>query len=270
MKKQTITLLTTFLCAAAAAAGCSTATSTAKDGGSGTGGASGGGGSGGNLTGVALVPNETGFVPADSNDLGIVGSWYTYGDGIGSTGAPPGDCQGAGHTDAECSKIDSPAAGSFPNTGGKMCTSGTVAKVIDMVGKPGMPDYGKIWGAGIGLDLNNPGGAAVKAPFLAAMKGTKGIEFEIDAVPLAKLRVEVEATSTNGGADGNDYWGANSTYPPSPVIAGKNQVLWEQFVGPKGHKFMPDELLGIQFHVPTGTSAAGAYSFCISNLKILK
>lgn len=268
MRKQTSTILTTFLCAAAASVGCSTA-SVQNDAGAGTGG-SGGGGTSGNLTGVLLPPNETGFVPADSNELGVVGSWYTYGDGIGSTGAPPGDCQGAGHTDAECSKIDSPAAGSFPNTGGKMCTSGTVAKVIDMVGKPGMPDYGKIWGAGIGLDLNNPGGGAVKAPFPAAMKGTKGIEFEIDMVPLAKLRVEVESTETNGGADGNDYWGANSTYPPSPVVAGKNTVLWDKFVGPKAHVFKPDTLLGIQFHVPTGTSAAGAYSFCISNVKLLK
>lgn len=268
MRKQTSTILMTFLCAAAASVGCSTA-SVQNDAGAGTGG-SGGGGNGGNLTGVLLMPNETGFVPADSNELGVVGSWYTYGDGIGSDGMPPGDCQKAMHPDSACSMITSPAAGSFPNMGGKMCTTGTAAKVIDMVGKPGMPDYGKIWGAGIGLDLNNPGGGAVKAEFKAAMKGTKGIEFEIDMVPLPKLRVEVEATSTNGGADGNDYWGATASYPPSPVVVGKNQVLWDQFVGPKGHKFVPDELLGIQFHVPTGTSAPGAYSFCISNLKILK
>ena len=38
-----------------------------------------------------------------------------------------------------------------------MCTSGTVAKVLDIVGMAGMPDYSKMWGAGIGVDFNHEG-----------------------------------------------------------------------------------------------------------------
>jgi len=272
MKKQTSTILMTLLCAAAASVGCSTA-SVSND--AGTGGAGGGGtGSGGttNFTTVPLTPDATGFVALDTTgDTGVQGPWYAYGDSLGMNGMPPGDCQGAGHTDAECSTIVAPAAGTgFVNMDGKMCTSGTVAKVIDKVGMAGMPDYAKIWGAGIALDLNNPGGAAVKSAIDATAKGIKGIQFDIDTIPLAKLRVEVEATDTNGTEAGNDYWGANSTYPPSPVVVGTNTVTWDKFVGPKGHKLDPAMLRGIQFHVPANTSSTGAYQFCISNLKLLK
>ena len=38
----------------------------------------------------------------------------------------------------------------------------------------------------------------------------------------------------------------------------------------EGHKFDPTSLEGLQFHVPTVATAAGSYSFCISNLKLLK
>ena len=182
----------------------------------------------------------------------------------------PGDCQNAGHTAAECSKIDQPPPMMFPNTGGKMCTSGTVAKVIDIVGMPGMPDYGKIWGAGIGLDLNNAGGIAVKMSLDAVAKGIKGIKFDLDMKPLAGLRVEAETTPTNGTEAGNDYWGATSSYPPSPVMVGTNTVLWSMFVGPKGHVFDPTKLLGIQFHVPASTSGGGPYTFCISNVALME
>lgn len=272
MKKQTSTILMTFLCAAAASVGCSTA-SVSNDGG--TGGAGGGGaGTGGatNFTTVPLTPDATGFVALDTTgDTGVQGPWYAYGDSLGMNGMPPGDCQAAGHSDAECSMIVKPAVGAgFPNTGGSMCTMGTVAKVIGMTANAGMPDYAKIWGAGIALDLNNPGGAAVKAAIDATAKGIKGIQFDIDTVPLAGLRVEVEATDTNGTEAGNDYWGATSSYPPSPVMAGTNTVTWDKFVGPKGHAFSPSMLRGIQFHVPANTSSAGPYQFCISNLKLLK
>jgi hypothetical protein len=189
MKKQTTMFLMTFLCAAAAAVGCSSSSSSNPDG-------------GGNA--IALVPDQNGFVPLDkTGDTGIQGAWYAYGDGIGANGMPPGDCQSAGHTDAECSKIDTPV-GMFTNTDGKMCTKGTVAKIIGKTTMPLEPDYAKIWGAGIGLDLNNPGGAAGKSALDATAKGLKGIQFDLDTKPLPGLRVEVEATDTNGSEAGND------------------------------------------------------------------
>jgi hypothetical protein len=258
MKKQTTTFLMTLLCAAAASAGCSSSAPAKGDGGP-------------MGTGVALVPDPNGFVAADTTgDTGIQGAWYAYGDGIGKNGMPPGDCQSAGHTEAgQCSVIETPV-GMFTNTGGVMCTKGTVAKIIDMVGAAG-PDYAKIWGAGIGLDLNNPGGAAVKGPIDATAKGLKGIQFDIDKKVIPGIRVEVESTETNGSEAGNDYWGATSAYPPSPVtMPGTYSVTWDKFVGPKGHVFNPATLLGIQFHVPASTGGPGPYEFCISNLKVLK
>lgn len=257
MKKQTTTFLMTFLCAAAAAGGCSSSSSSNPD-----------GGGAGNA--VALVPDPNGFVAIDTTgDTGIQGAWYAYGDGIGPNGMPPGDCQNAGHMESECSKIETPV-GMFTNTDGKMCTKGTVAKIIGMTAMPLNPDYAKIWGAGIGLDLNNPGGAVGKSALDATAKGLKGIQFDIDTVPLPTLRVEVEATDTNGSTAGNDYWGATASYGPSPVKAGTNTVTWDKFVGPLGHVFNPSMLRGIQFHVPASTSGAGAYEFCISNMKVLK
>jgi hypothetical protein len=254
MKKQTTMFLMTFLCAAAAAVGCSSSSSPGDAGSS----------------SIPLVPDPDGFVDiATTGDTGIQGAWYAYGDGIGATGMPPGDCQNAGHLDSECSKIETPV-GKFTNTAGKMCTKGTVAKIIGMTAMPLSPDYAKIWGAGIGLDLNNPGGAVGKSAIDATAKGLKGIEFDLDMRPLPGLRVEVEATDTNGSEAGNDYWGATASYPPSPVMAGTNTITWDKFVGPKGHVFSPSMLRGIQFHVPASTTAAGTYEFCISNMKVLK
>lgn len=268
MKKQTSMFLMTVLCAAGAAVGCSSSPPVnSKDGGS---GGSAGGGSSGNFTEIPLVPDGDGFVAMDTTmGTGIQGAWYAYGDGIGADGMPPGDCQKAGHTDAECSVIEKPV-GKFTNTGGMMCTKGTAAKVVGMVAMPASPDYSKIWGAGIGLDLNNPGGAVGKSALDATAAGLKGIRFDLDVKPLAGLRVEVEATDTNGTEAGNDYWGATASYGPSPVTTGTNTVTWDKFVGPKGHVFNPTMLRGIQFHVPASTTAAGAYEFCISNMRVLK
>ncbi|MEO5769506.1 MAG: hypothetical protein ABIS92_14230 [Polyangia bacterium] len=204
-----------------------------------------------------------------TNPLGVKGSWYAYGDGAGPTGLPPGDCQGAGHAEAECSKFTSPMPGMFANTGGKMCTTGTVAKVLDKVGMAGMPDYSKMWGAGIGVDLNNDG-ILGKGIFNAVEKNVIGFSFDLDMKPLAGLRVEAQTMVTDGTEPGNDYWGGMSSYPPSPVVVGTNVVKWTDIKGPKGHTFDPTTLEGLQFHVPTVVTAAGTYSFCISNLKLLK
>lgn len=268
MKKQTSMFLMTLLCAAGAAVGCSSSPSpsTTKD----AGGGDGGGGSSGNFTEIPLMPDPDGFVAIDTTmNTGIQGAWYAYGDGIGPDGMPPGDCQNAGHTTEECSVIEKPV-GKFTNTGGMMCTKGKVAKVIGMKDMPLNLDYSKIWGAGIGLDLNNPGGAVGKSALDASAAGLKGIRFDLDVKPTPGLRVEVEATDTNGTEAGNDYWGATMSYPPSPVVAGTNTVTWDKFVGPKGHTFNPTMLRGIQFHVPASMAAAGEYEFCISNVKVLK
>ena len=268
MQKQANQYILALLCSAALAAGCSSAAAPAANGGGG-GGGKGGGGSTGTGVSVDLTPSDKGYIDPTMNSLGVVGTWYAYGDGLDSAGTAHGDCQTAGHPDAACSKILMPAPGSFPNVGGKMCTNGTVAVVADKVGMVGMPDYGKIWGAGIAVDLNNAGGLTARGTFDAVAKKVVGFSFDLDMKPLAGIRVEAQTVPTDGTEPGNDYWGATSSYPTSPVVVGTNTVKWSNITGPKGHVFDPTKLEGLQFHVPATTSSGGPYSFCISNLKLL-
>src|SRR6185295_16878031 len=109
-----------------------------------------------------------------------------------------------------------PSFGSFPVTNGKLCTSGTAAQVLAIAGGT-MPDYTNMWGAGVGLDLNNAGGdAGVKMPYNATMNGVTGICFNIDMVPAGTLRVEFPTPSTTTGAA---FWVRAAGDQASPVKA---------------------------------------------------
>lgn len=264
MKQRTNTNLLSFITLSlgiAAAAGCAAEPKATGDGGGGAGGGSA-------VAGVVLVPDETGWIDgmATGNTVGVQGAWYPYGDAYGEA-----KCLIA-HTAAECSVImtPDPVATGFPNQGGMMCTSGSVAQVL---GTP--PDYANMWGAGIGLDLNATGGAnSVKEPWNADMYGVKGISFVLDKVPVPGLRVEFPIPSTEGGTAGSNYWGATGSYPNSNVKAGVNVIRWDAVKAPVGamgteapnHQQM---LLAIQFHVPSTPAARGMYDFCVSELKFL-
>jgi len=259
MKQLANCLSLVVLGSVAIATGCSTSASSPSDGSTN----SGTGRSTSKLQ--ALSPDPTGFVDVmATGTTGIKGAWYAYGDGIGSDGSTAtGDCELKGmHAASDCSTITMPTFGMFPNTMGKMCTSGTAAKVLTM-------DYTNMWGAGIGLDLNNGGGdaGAVKGTYNATANGVVGIAFDIDAVPLATLRVELP-TKTNTNAA---FWGgANMS---SPVKIGHNEFRWKDVTGPfydpVATPFDPTTIYSIQFHIPTTTSAAAPYTFCISNLSAI-
>lgn len=268
MKKQASSLFLVLSVSLALSAGCSTAPTTGT---TGTGGTAGGGGSTGSGVGVAITPDASGWVMGDTNSLMLQGAWYAYGDGVGADGmASSGTCvMKGGHPASACSMITTPAPGMFMNTGGMMCTSGTVAQVIPAA----TPDYSNIWGAGIGLDWNNSGGLTpVKGVFNATAKGVKGVSFEINAPPLPGLRVEFPTPITNGSANGSNFWGGNASWTNSPVKAGLNTIMWADVTPPgpmPGPAFDPSMIEGIQFHVPTSLMPAAAYTFCISNLKLL-
>ncbi len=177
--------------------------------------------------GCPITPGPTGLVLGSSNTLGVQGSWYSFSDGVGADGSTAtGICEARGlHTAAQCSTVTTPAVGSFPNTGGKMCTSGKVAVVI--VGTNALPDYANITGAGIGLDLNNSGGAVpVRGVFNATAKGVTGLAFDLDVVTLPGLRVEFPTPTTDGTSAGAAYWGANPSFANSPAGAGTNVIRW--------------------------------------------
>lgn len=266
MKQLANCLSLVLLGSVAIAAGCSTSAATpGNDGGGNT-------GAGGSTTKVqALLPDMTGYVDVGATGMTMIkGAWYAYGDGIGSDGtAAMGDCEFKGmHAVSACSAITTPSFGTFPNTAGKMCTAGTAAQIANLVSGTG-PDYNNIWGAGIGLDLNNGGGdaGAMKLPYNATGNGVVGMAFDIDAVPLAGLRVEFPTKTATNAA----FWGGDQQL--SPVKMGHNEILWSKVTGPfydmVAPPFDPTTIYSIQFHIPTSTTASATYNFCISNLSAI-
>lgn len=223
-----------------------------------------------NAVEVLLAPSSTGFI----NDAsGVIGAWYAYGDG--NDGANPGVCQTMGmHLPSECSVIQAPIPGMpFAPAGSslaQMCTSGIVAQVI---GDP--LDYSNIFGAGIGLDLNNPGldgGTGMKMPFDTQAKKIIGVAFDLDEVPASKLRIEFPF-GTSATAAG--VWKPDKSSFASPVSPGHNVLLFSSVTQPGYVKaadmvaFDPKTITSIQFHVPTNTSASAPYHFCIDQLALI-
>jgi hypothetical protein len=224
------------------------------------------------LVSVPITPGPTGLVLGSSNALGVQGPWYAYGDGVGADGTTAtGICEArGGHPASACSTIATPAVGSFPNTGGKMCTSGTVALVI--AGTNSLPDYANITGAGVGLDLNNSGGAVpVRGVFNTTMKGVTGVAFDLEIVALSGLRVEFPTPASDGTSAGAAYWGANVSFGNSPALAGTNVIRWAdvRIPGATPLAFDPTMIESVLFHVPTTIMSSAPYSFCVSNLRLL-
>jgi len=274
-KKISATLIA---CLAVAAFGCSSSSGGGSGGTgmTGSGGSTGGGGTSGG--GTTLVPDDTGYVM--DADTGIMGAWYIYGDGIGMTGMPPGDCQAKGmHMDSECSTVmyaatATLAGAGFPqDTPGKMCIKGNGAKVINLMGAP---DYSNIFGIGMGLDFNNSG--SMKNTFDLTAKKITAFKFTLSGVPMGNLRVEFPTTETE--AAGHDSYFAMkavkdgdftvSMAPDSLAGTSMNPDLapsFNQGAGVTQPDFDPAHVLGVQFHIPTNvTAAVSVTEFCISNL----
>jgi len=219
-----------------------------------------------------------------SNNAGIIGCWYAYGDWYGNgAGAPAGagDCgtNMGNFTADQCSIINTPTPGQpFASTNGSMCTSGTVAKVIPMSGGT-TPDYAAIWGAGIGLDLNNPGardgGAGEKLPWDATAHNITGFSFHIDTPPTGgQLRVEFPTAAAIGTTDVDAaYWeGASNNL--SPIKSGGDYAVSFAEVGGPMYLTAPmpfdkTKILSIRFHVVANASTTIPFSYCISNLTLL-
>jgi len=231
----------------------------------------GGGGGGGSNAGTALTPSPEGFF--DGAVLNIKGAWYSYGDWYNpAPGA--GDCFTKGaYTADKCSSITTPVPGEpFTNVGGKMCTSGTAAKVIDM-------NYSAIWGTGIGFDLNNggtdDGGTGEKLAWDAAANGVTGFSFHIEGAPTGgQMRVEFPTNAVPGTTDINSaYWGGE-TMNLSPFTKDGDWSFHFTDVGGPMYltphmPFDKTKIVSMQFHVVTNTSSTVPFDYCISNLRAL-
>ena len=234
---------------------------------------------GGSSSGILLTPSSLGFYDG-TNLAGVVGAWYAFGDysdGIDVLGVPGmGSCPKAGFAATQCSTVTTPTVGArfIPDSGGKgMCTSGTAAMVVGLDG--GSPDYGNIWGAGIGFDLDNPDGAdgsvGVKGLYNASTHGIAGIAFDIDVVPDGgHLRVEFPTQGTENAAA---YWDGPTEYLSPIVTPGHEEIRWSQVGGPEyvssPPPFDPTKLESVWFEVVSNASSPVHYSFCISNVTAL-
>jgi hypothetical protein len=218
------------------------------------------------LPGINLMPNAEGFMKTDANELGIQGSWYSFG------------CAGAVIEPREGARFDNP---------GRMCFKGTAPVVTDEDGD-GALDYSTIWGAGIGFDLcaqseEEAGDAGVtdagvapaptKYPLSAcpynADLATKliGVAVRLSGVVnAAELRVQFN--------EGDNV--ANSYYRVTPTEVAANAALKVEFEDPlvKTHyntKLKPGDadannILAIQFMIPTNNSTPVDWDFCVEDI----
>ncbi len=235
--------------------------------------------------GVPLVPSATGVV----NDVvsGVVGSWYPFADGIGPNPSPTdndtadSDCVRRGQfPPSACSNIYFPTVGQpygpAPATGA-MCTSGVAAQVL--VDSSGTPDYGDLWGGGIGLDFNNPGGdAGVKGTWDAT--AFTGIAFDLSGpnVPTESMRVLFPFLGEHG-TDAPYFQGQTLGYSKLPSD-GHVEIHWSDIGGPlyltysappvTPPLFDPTQVFSIQFQVFTNASSSTPYAFCVNNLTLLR
>jgi len=284
MKKLSYLLMTPL--AAALFIGGAGGACSSSGGSTGTGGSTGNGGAGG-AGANPLVSSASGFV-SDPLVTGVIGPWYSYADSIGSgasltamTDFANSDCsKKGGFTMDKCSDVVAPVGGQpFMPTdmaSSKMCTNGTAAKVIN--GTSGSPDYSDLWGAGIALDLNNPGGdAGAKGDFdLSAFQGVQ-FDFSGDLIPANAMRVNFPFTGEHGSD--SPYW-MGDTNASSPLTAGHITIKWADVGGPAYLKnqqppttppaFDKTKTQSIQFQVFTVTSSTTPYSFCVANLALIK
>jgi len=228
---------------------------------------------------VPLTPSMTGYV--DVTSIGLVGAWFTYGDGLGANGAPPGQCETTGmHTTAQCSSVTSPPGppadggpASFPpNATGGICLSGTAAQII---GTP--PDYSNIFGIGMGLNLNNPMGTVMTYNAVAAH--VTGFTFTVSGLPAGSVLVELHEPGTDVPPE--DAWSypitSNGQVTVQLQVGSGPGELSQSFattypVGPvlSQPPFDPTMLEAMDFHVVPSTSAPITVSnFCISDLQAI-
>jgi hypothetical protein len=251
---------------------------------------------------VPLPSNATGFVDDTTGGSNVIGAWYAYGDGAGgaagvtSTDSANSDCiLKGGFPASACSQIDSPTPGQpFPPADiatSAQCTSGTAAVVMN---KGGNPDYSDLWGSGIGLDFNNPGGDAGVKGYID-LSAYKGIYFQFYTFPASTsapvsngagppaMAMRVNFPFMGQHATDSPYWmGATKMSSPLTSPGGsvtENTVLWTDVGGPfyltqqspptTPPAFAPTAVQAMQFQVFTNTTSTTPYSFCVANVALI-
>jgi hypothetical protein len=208
-------------------------------------------------SGYVLGTDAQGRVDASTTKAtGMRGHWYAYAD--------TEDCLKR-HPAGSCSLLIAPdpaAPNVTPTDELGVCMLGVTARVI--AGPDGTPDWGGIWGARVGLSLNDDG--AYDAP----AHGVSGFAFRLDSEPAPNLVLQVRLT-TSTASEAATWGGASSDR--SPVHVGLNAFRWADVGGPayidKPPPFDPTELVAIEFGVHASPGTTNHFSFCVRELTAL-
>jgi hypothetical protein len=187
-------------------------------------------------SGIPIVPDATGFVAADSNSLGIHGSWFAY-----------SDCNDLGGQN--CATVTAPSGTGFANVGGKMCTSGQTSSSAGA------------WGAGLGLELND---GPPQMPYDTVAMGVTGFCFTLSGptIPSTSLRV---AFPTRNHQDDPYFTAVATPGQHSVSFAESAQGSW---VTTKS-AFEADQVMLLQFQIPSSATAPVPWDFCVEGLTAL-
>jgi hypothetical protein len=168
-----------------------------------------------------------------SNTLGINGSWFYYSDCV--------DLK-----NVNCATVTAPTTtASFPNVGGKMCTSGTTSTAANA------------WGAGLGFELNDASG---QQPYDTVAHGVKGFCFQLSGTKIPPTGIRVAFTTKNN--NDSAYFKAVSTLGQNTVLFSEiAQATWQT-----KKTWEPTLVMLLQFQIPSSTTAPVPWDFCIEGL----
>jgi hypothetical protein len=204
-----------------------------------------------------LTTDEEGRVDeTTTRATGMRGRWYAYSDTL--------ECRKR-HPAGSCSLLitPDPATPNVAPTGELgVCMLGVTARVI--AGADGTPDWSAIWGARIGLSLND------ESAYDAPAHGVSGFAFRVGSEPPPNMVVQVRLP-TSSASEAATWGGATSD--KSPVHAGLNVFRWADVGGPayidNPPRFDPTELVAIEFGVHASPAATSHFSLCIRELTAL-
>jgi hypothetical protein len=205
--------------------------------------------------GISVMSNDMGFLYATENALGMQGYWYTYG-GEGAVLNPPEESE-------------------FLRISRGMCFSGTAPQVTDLDGD-GVVDFSTIWGAAMGFYVC----AEVANHDRAGTKYTLGTCPYNSSLAAQMSGVQVDFTGTvNSGFNAlrilfDEGMNVAAAYVAASPFPGTVTALFaDATVGydpsrkPEGT--VVSDIQAIQFQIPTNSSGAVAWNFCVADIRML-
>ena len=210
----------------------------------GAGASSGGTGTGGvGFTECRLETSPVGWVSSALNDCHAQGSWYAYDDCNDS----PGDCT-TNHL---------PVEGEFPNEASVMCTSGTTALPANDA------ELASKWGAGIGVFLNQDPDTSNKLTLGGLGLDIVGVRFELTSDDVPGILVNFPMDSTEDRAH----------MAPDELGPGTHTIYFDDAISPYWDPdpvpLKPEQIISVQFQVPTEVGVSRGFHFCVEDLTLL-